>query len=68
MPRPSPRHAPAKMTRAYNAKQAVMKITTAPLHTLTDAMVESIARTHRYPLDDLRARLAERREREASDA
>lgn len=35
-----------RMTREYNETVAFMKIDTAPIHTLTDAMVESIARSH----------------------
>jgi hypothetical protein len=59
-----PKHAPAKMTRAYNETQAFMKIATAPLHALTSAMVESIARTHRVSVDQLKLRVDERRARE----
>lgn len=62
--RPVPRHAPTAMTRSYNVTQAMMKIATAPLSTLTPAMVESIARTHRVPVDELQQRLAERHARE----
>lgn len=40
------RHAPARMTADYNETQAFSKVTIAPLHTLTPAMLESIARTH----------------------
>lgn len=62
-----PRHAPAQMTRAHNTTAAFMKVTTAPLHTLTDAMLESIARSHASERDrpalltELRARLAMRK-------
>jgi hypothetical protein len=61
--RQQPRHAD-KMTADYNRTQAFMKIATAPLHTLTAAMVESIARTHRIPVAELQERLGERRQRE----
>ena len=44
--KPRPRHAPKQMTREYSETQAFMKVTIAPLHTLTDAMLESIARSH----------------------
>ena len=44
--KPRPRHAPKQMTREYNETVAFMKIDTAPIHTLTDAMVASIARSH----------------------
>lgn len=58
-----PRHAPAKMTRAYNVATAYMKIDTAPLDKLDASMIESIARTHRVPVETLAARLAERKAR-----
>ena len=35
-----------RMTREYNETIAFTKIDTAPIHTLTDAMVASIARSH----------------------
>lgn len=66
MKRRAAHHAPDRMSRAYNETQAVMKIATAPLASLTDSMVESIARTHRVSEAVLRARLAERRQREAA--
>lgn len=44
--KPRPRHAPKQMTREYSETQAFMKVTIAPLHTLTPAMLESIARSH----------------------
>ncbi len=68
--RPAPRHAPDKMTRGYNVTVAFMKVTQAPLHTLTDTMLASIARTHASERDrpalltELHARLAERKRRE----
>lgn len=67
------RHAPAKMTRAYNVTMAFTKVTTAPLHTLTDAMLESIANSHAAGRDrpallrELHARLANRKAREAAN-
>lgn len=66
------RHSPDKMTRAHNTTAAFMKVTTAPLDKLTDAMLESIANCHATPRDrpalltELRARLAERKRREAA--
>lgn len=39
-------HAPAQMTRQHNRVAAFMKVRTAPLHTLTPAMIESIAGSH----------------------
>lgn len=60
------RHAPDKMTKAHNFITALSKIDTARLESLDDRMVESIARTHRVPLDKLQARLAQRIAREAS--
>lgn len=70
---PPQRHAPTQMTRAHNVTTAFMKVTTAPLHTLTDTMLESIARSHANERDrpalltELRARLAVRKEREGAD-
>lgn len=58
-------HAPTQMSRAHNTTQAMMKIATAPLSSLTDSMVASIARTHRVPVEELQRRLDERRRREA---
>ena len=74
MNRPAQRHAPKQMTREYSETQAFMKVTIAPLHTLTEAMLESIARTHcgrregayGRMLADLTRRVAERRERESA--
>jgi hypothetical protein len=65
-------HAPARMTQAYNDTAAMMKITMAPLATLTDAMIESIARSHcgkregsyEAMLAELRGRVETRRRRE----
>lgn len=54
------------MTKAHNFITALSKIDTARLESLDDRMVESIARTHRVPLDKLQARLAQRIAREAS--
>ena len=70
--KPRARHAPQAMTSEYNQTQAFMKVTTAPLHTLTPAMLESIARTHcgrregafGRMLGELQARVDARRERE----
>lgn len=65
-----PRHAPNRMSRAHNTTAAFMKVTTAPLHALTDAMLTSIANSHAVPRDrpalltELHARLAARKERE----
>lgn len=67
--KPRQKHAPKQMTREYSETQAFMKVTIAPLHTLTEAMLESIARTHcgrregAYDamLADLRARVETRR-------
>lgn len=76
MPAPRRRiqqHAPAQMTRAHNTTAAYMKVTTAPLHTLTDAMLISIANSHATERDrphllrELHARLAERKRREGVD-
>lgn len=64
------RHAPDKMTRAFNTTAAFMKVTVAPIPTLTDAMLESIANCHAAGRDrpalltELKARLAERKRRE----
>jgi hypothetical protein len=52
------------MTKRDNAITAFTKIATAPLHALTPAMVDSIARSHGVAPDLLHARLAERQERE----
>lgn len=68
--RPIPQR--SEMTAQANRIAALSKIATAPLHTLTDAMVESIARTHkdRRPgsfeklLAELDGKLMERRARE----
>lgn len=63
-------HAAQQMTREYNRTQAFSAIDTAPISHLTDAMVESIARSHanlrERPrlLAELRARLRARIERE----
>lgn len=54
------------MTKAYNFIMALSMIDTARLESLDARMVESIARTHRVPLDKLQARLAQRIAREAS--
>lgn len=64
--RPTPRHAPTKMTRSYNQTIAFSKVATAPLDKLSDAMIESIARTHKVPVAELQQQLAERRVREAA--
>lgn len=66
------RHSKPQMTRAYNETAAIMKATVAPLAGLTEAMLQSIARTHcgkregDYDrlLAELQARVAERRGRE----
>lgn len=63
-----------QMTRAGNHTAAVAKATTAPLHALTDAMLESIAASHarRGSADfgklvaQLREIVAGRRDREAA--
>ena len=57
-------HAAQQMTREYNRTQAFAKIAMAPLDKLDDRMLESIARTHKVPVDTLRAQLADRRARE----
>lgn len=70
--KPRTRHAPKSMTRDYNTTVAFMKVTTAPLDTLTPERLESIARVHAgrregaydRMLADLQARVAERMERE----
>jgi hypothetical protein len=54
-----------QITKRDNAVTAFNKITIAPLHTLTPAMVDSIARSHGVKPELLHARLAERRERES---
>lgn len=70
----SNRHAPDQMTVKANAVAAFAKVSTAPLHTMTDAMVDSITASHarrgtpqfvklRAALDKV---LAERRERETA--
>lgn len=62
----SPRqsHAPDRMTVAYNRTTALSKVDMAPIDKLDTAMLESIARTHRVPVAELRQRLEERRVRE----
>lgn len=69
-----PRYTPKpQMTRAANITAAVMKVSTAPLDKLTDANLESIARSHcgrtagayERLLADLIQRRADRMEREA---
>lgn len=68
--RPIPQR--SEMTAQANRIAALSKIATAPLHTLTDAMVESIAGSHARKgspqfaklLAELDARLMERRARE----
>ncbi len=62
----APRHAPDKMTGDYNRTVALSKVDMAPLDRLTDTMLDSIARSHKVPVDVLRQRLNERRQREAS--
>ena len=52
------------ITKRDNVIAAFSKIATAPLHALTPAIVESIARSHGVAPDLLRARLDERRVRE----
>lgn len=70
MARPAPKHAAQQMTREYNRTMALSKIDTAPLATLTDAMVISIANSHSSMrerpkmLAELQARIAARRARE----
>lgn len=59
-----PQHAPDKMTRAYNRTMALSKIDSGDLRKLDERLLESIARTHAVPIEDLRARLAERLARE----
>jgi len=62
----------SEMTAQANRIAALSKIATAPLHALTDAMVESIAGSHARKgspqfaklLAELDARLMERRARE----
>lgn len=66
MMRQKPRHAPDKMTVAYNRTQAFMKISIAPLDKLDERMIDSIARTHKVPVEDLKQRLDERRRRECA--
>lgn len=74
MMRRQPHHSPAKMTRALNVTAAFSKVTTAPLATLTDAMLESICNSHAAPRDrpallrELHARLAARKRREGIGA
>ena len=46
------------MTKRDNAAIAGSKIDIAPLHTLTPAMVASIARSHGVSVETLMARLA----------
>lgn len=73
MARPAPKHAAQQMTRDYNQTMAFSKVTTAPLHTLTDMMVQSIANSHSSMRDrpkllaELQARVADRRAREAAN-
>ena len=67
-----PRHSAPKMTREYNTVGAFMKVTTAPLHTLTPAKLDSIAASHAKRdtpafhklLAEVEAMIAARRERE----
>ena len=64
------RHASPQMSMQYNRTMAFSKVTTAPLHTLTDMMVQSIANSHSSMRDrpkllaELQARVADRRARE----
>lgn len=61
------------VTQRDNAIAAFAKVTTAPLHTLTPAMLESIANSHAPAgpkrvklLERLQAAIAGRRERETA--
>jgi len=69
-PRHKTQHAAQQMTREHNRTMAFSKVMTAPLATLTDQMVQSIANSHSNlreragMLADLRAKVAARREAE----
>lgn len=65
-PRRKTQHAPQQMSREYNRTQAFAKIAMAPLDKIDDRMLDSIARTHKVPVETLRAQLAERKAREAA--
>lgn len=55
-----------KASRAYNVTEALAKIDTAPIDKLDERMLDSIARTHRVPVERLKLRLHERIAREAA--